>query len=241
MVGRDDPGLTGARVKLDRIHGDTVRLVEIGDLDRAACSGVHVSNTRDLGMLLVAGLTSARPAGDLEVEFLVGDAAKARAAELATMSLRAAEALGSTPNDLLGALGNMKRERERSAAALRQYGAKALEGLVPSDINGIRLYSGIFESMDKRTVTDAATRFVRDRAACVLGTTGERFMLVVACHPSLRLDCVEVLNRALGKVGGRGGGKASFATGGSPAGAGAEEAMVAAIAAMTEGLMRSDI
>ena len=144
-VSRDDPCLEEARVKMDRIHGDTVRIVEIGDLDRAACSGLHVRNTSELGMLLVTGLTSARPTGDLEVEFEVGDRAKARAAGLAIISLRAAEALGSSPNDLLGALENVMRERERAVSALRKYGLKALENLVPSQINGVRLYSGIFE------------------------------------------------------------------------------------------------
>ena len=241
IVGRDDPYLTEARVKMERIHGESIRIIEIGDMDRAACSGVHVSNTREIGMLLVTGLTSARPVGDLEIEFEVGDRAKARASELAIMSLRAAEALGSTPNDLLGALGNMIGERERTAVALRRYGARALEDLVPSDINGIKLYSGIFESMDKKTVTEAATRFVRDRAACVLGTVSDRFMLVVACNPSIRVNCVEVLNKALERIGGRGGGKANFATGGAPMSVGAEEAMVAAIAAMTDGMMGSDI
>lgn len=241
ILGRDDPYLAEARVKMERIHGDSVRIVEIGDIDRAACSGVHVHNTRELGMLLVTGLTSARPVGDLEVVFEVGERAKMRASELAIMSLRAAEVLGSTPDDLLGALGNMVREKERATSALRRYGAKALEGLVPSDINGVKVYSGLFEGLDKKTVNDAATRIIRDRAACVLGTVGDRFMMVVACHPSLKVDCVAVLNRALAKVGGRGGGKASYATGGAPGTDGEEEAMVAAIAAMTDGLLSSDI
>jgi alanyl-tRNA synthetase len=241
VVGRDDPYLVEARVKLERIHGDSVRIIEIGDIDRAACSGVHVSNTRELGMLLVTGLTSARPVGDLEIEFETGEKAKARASELAIMSLRAAEMMGASPNDLLGALGNMIRERERAAAALRRYGARALDELVPSDINGVKLYSGIFESMDKKTVSDAATRLVKERAACVLGTVGDRFMLLVACNPSLRVNCVDVLNRALEKVGGRGGGKPSFATGGAPSSEGAEEAVVAAIVAMTDTLTRPDI
>ena len=240
-VTRDDPCLEGARAKMERIHGDAVRIVEIGELDRAACSGLHVRNTGELGMLLVTGLTSARPAGDLEVEFEVGDRAKARAAELAIISLHAAEVLGSSPNNLLGALENAVRERERAVSALRKYGLKALENLVPSSISGVRLYSGIFESMDKRTITDAASRFIKEHAACVLGTVGERFMLVVAFNPSIKIDCVGILNKALEQVGGRGGGKANFATGGSPAADGAEEAMVAAIASMTDSLMSSDI
>ena len=95
--------------------------------------------------------------------------------------------------------------------------------------------------MDKKTISDAASRFVKDRAACVLGTVGERFMLIVACNPSIKIDCVKVLNTALAKAGGRGGGKPSFATGGAPGSGGSEEVMVAAIAALTDLLTSSDI
>jgi alanyl-tRNA synthetase len=233
-VARDDPYLADARVKLDRIHGDSVRVVEIGAWDRAACSGLHVHRTGEVDALLITALTSAKPAGDLEVEFEIGDRAKRRAVELSLLSLRASEALGSSPWDLLSALQNLLREKERTASALRKYGAKALGELVPSDINGVKLYSGIFEGMDRKTATDAATRIVKDPAACILGTVGESFILIVACHPAIPVDCVAILNKALGTVGGKGGGKRNFAIGGAPAGEGVEKAIVAAIAALSE-------
>jgi alanyl-tRNA synthetase len=235
-VARDDPLLNDARVKLDRVHGDSVRVVEIGKVDRAACAGVHVHRTGELGMLLITSLTSARPAGDLEIEFEVGDRAKRRAAALSALSLQAAEALGSSPRDLLSALANLLVERERTAAALRRYGTKALSDLVPSDIGKVKLYSGIFEGMDRRTLTDAATRIIKEQAGCILGSTTDAFTLIVACHPSLKVDCVAILNKALGVVGGKGGGKPHFAIGGSPRGVEGEKAMVGAIAAMSEAL-----
>jgi alanyl-tRNA synthetase len=230
-VKKDDPSLADTRIKMERIHGDTVRVVEIGDIDQAACAGVHVRSIGELGLVLVTKFVSARPAADYEVEFEVGERAKRRALELSMTALRASESLGSRPQDLLGALDNLKGERERQNLALKRYGAKALADLVPSEIGGVRLYSGIFESMDKKTITDAANEFVSEGAACVLGTTGERFMLIVACAPSIPVDCVAVLNEALGKIGGKGGGKKNFASGGAQDAARAEEAMVAAIVA----------
>jgi alanyl-tRNA synthetase len=235
-VSRDDPILQDARVKLDRIHGDEVRIVEIGAIDKAACAGIHVRSTKELELVLVTKFTSARPAGDHEVEFEVGPQAKQRAMELSMTALRAAEALGARPQDLLSALENLSRERERQEVALKRYGAKALADLVPSEIAGIRLYSGIFESMDKKTLTDAANEFVQEGAACILGSMGDRFMLIVACPPSVKADCVAVLNEALEKIGGRGGGKPSFASGGAPNADRAEEAMVAAIVALRKAL-----
>jgi alanyl-tRNA synthetase len=205
-------------------------------VDRAACAGLHVHRTGELGMLLITSLTSARPAGDLEVEFEVGDRARRRAVELSTLSLRASEALGASPRDLLSALGNLLGEKERAAAALRRYGSKALLELVPSDIGGVKLYSGIFEGLDRKTITEAATRIIKDQAGCILGTATDSFMLIVACHPSLKVNCVAILNEALGLVGGKGGGKLHFAIGGAPAGGEGEKAMVVAIAAMNKAL-----
>ena len=238
-VGRDDPILAGARVKLERIHGDEVRIVEIGDIDRAACAGVHVRSTGELGLILITKFTSARPAADHEVEFEVGDAAKGKAMVLSLTALRAAEALGARPQDLLSALDNLQNEKKRQEAALKRYGTKALSDLVPSDIKGVKLFSGLFESMDRKTLTDAANEFAKAGGACVLGSIGERFMLIVACAPSLKVDCVAVLNEALAKVGGRGGGKPGFASGGAQDSKGAEEAMVTAIVALRKAIDRS--
>jgi alanyl-tRNA synthetase len=235
-VRKDDPSLKDARVKLDRIHGEEVRIVEIGDIDKAACAGVHVHSTKELELLLVTKFVSARPAGDYEVEFEVGGKAKLRAVELSVSALKAAEALGSRPQDLLPALDNLRKEVERQELALKRYGAKALADLVPSEIDDVKLYSGIFESMDKKTLTDAANEFAREGAASILGSVGERFMLIVACAPSVDVDCVTVLNEALEKIGGRGGGKPSFASGGAPDPGRAEEAMVAAIVAFRKAL-----
>jgi alanyl-tRNA synthetase len=236
LVRKDDPLLRGVRVKLDRIHGDEVRIVEIGDIDRAACAGVHVRNTRELELLLITKFTSAKPAADYEVEFEVGNKAKAKAMELSVLALQAAERLGSRPQDVLGALDNLQKEKERQEIALKRYGAKALADLVPSSIGEVKLYSGMFESIDKKTLTDAANEFVKEGAACVLGTAGERFMLIVACDPSIKVDCVSVLNEALNPTGGKGGGKANFATGGTSAADRAEDIIVAAIVAFRKAL-----
>ncbi len=214
IVGRDDPLLSEARVKLERIREDDVRVIEIGDVDRAACAGVHVHNTRELGMILVSSVTSAHPVAELEVEFEVGDRAMRKAMELSVAAIRASDALGSRPLDLISALENLLREKERQKATIKNYEIKALADLVPSNIQGTKLYSGLFENMDKKSLIDAANRLIKERSVCVLGSAGDNFMLVIACHPDINLDCASILKRTLEEVGGKGGGKSTFATGG---------------------------
>ena len=69
----------------------------IGDYDLAACAGVHVSSTSEIGMLLVEKFTSAKPAGDYEVEFKVGEEAMHRSLQLSTIALQASELYGCAP------------------------------------------------------------------------------------------------------------------------------------------------
>ncbi len=228
-VPKDDPSLAEARIKVERIHGDEVRVVSIGDIDRAACAGVHVRSTKELDMLLVTKFTSARPAADFEVEFEIGEAAKRTALHLSAAALRAAEALGSRPQDLDSALSNALHGRDKQAQQLRAYEERALNELIPSNIGGIDLYSGLFGGMDRKVLLDAAARLTAEHAACVLGSADEKLMLVVACSPDLDVDCRVVLNEALAPQGGKGGGKKHFATGGAPTSERAEDVMVSAI------------
>ncbi len=230
VVSRDDPLVSESRVKMERIHEEGVRIIEIGDVDRAACAGVHVHTTRELGMIVVPSMTSARPVADLEVEFEVGDRAIQRAMAFSDVAIRASQMLGTRPQDLPSALENILHEGERLKATLKHYEVKALADLVPSDIKGTRLYSGLFESMDKRSLIDAANRIVKGRAVCILGSIGENLMLVIACHPDIGIDCASILKRALDPVGGRGGGKATFATGGAGGKDTAERCMSIALA-----------
>jgi alanyl-tRNA synthetase len=68
--------------------------------------------------------------------------------------------------------------------------------------------------MDKKALIDAANRLVKEPSVCVLGSAGDNFMLVIACHPNVHVDCASILKRTLEMVGGKGGGKPTFATGG---------------------------
>ena len=52
----------------------------------------------------------------------------------------------------------------------------------------------------------AASEIIRNKAACVLMSSGERLFLVIASDQSLDVDCPKMLNAALSSVNGKGGG-----------------------------------
>ncbi|MGD1060026.1 MAG: DHHA1 domain-containing protein [Methanomassiliicoccales archaeon] len=216
-ASKDSEAVKQVRIKAERIHGDKVRIVSIGEIDKAACAGVHVQNTRELRMLLVTKLTSARAkGGDVEVEFLTGRDAMDKALVLSAYALQAAESLGSVPDDILSSLTNLKAEEERSRETLRSYAKESIARLQPVRLGDLHLVSGVFQGIDKKTLMDAANEHAKKaKTAVVLASVDERTLLVVASSPDLELDCREVLNSAMAVLGGKGGGSKCFATGGA--------------------------
>jgi alanyl-tRNA synthetase len=235
IVGRDDPLVCEARVKLDRIPGDRIRLVRIGKYDLAACAGVHVRNTSEIGMLLVEKLTSAKPHGDFEIEFSVGAKAVQRALHLSTVALQASDILGARPEDAVKALENQRADLDRARDSLKTMAKRSIEDLEPQLVSGAPFYHMIVKGLDRRTLSEEATKKVQDGSSlCILVDEGERISVFIAAGKDSKFDANALLKELLGPIGGKGGGNRSFATGGSSADINAKEVMDAAIKAVNE-------
>jgi len=215
-VDKDSDVVKDIRIKVERIHGERVRIINIGEIDKAACAGVHIQNTRELRMLLVTKLTSARPSGDYEIEFETGKQAMESALGLSVVGLQASDALGARPEDLVSALNNLKDEMLTLRSALKRYSQEALANIRPEKFEGVRIYSGAFEGIDKKALIDAANDFVKDeRTVAVMASADDRLLLVVASSKDLEVDSREILMEALKLVEGKGGGGRNFASGGA--------------------------
>jgi alanyl-tRNA synthetase len=216
VVSRDSPMLEQARVKLDRIHGNSIRIVSFGDFDMAACAGVHVRNTREIGMLLVTKFSSAKPAGDFEIEFEVGEKAIGKALELSELALRSASILGASPSTMLASLTNQKDELAKAKESLRTHAKDAFSRMEPMLIGDMKVYSGVFEGIDRKLLMDAANSIVeKSSSMCAFAADDDKLTLIVAANQDLGIDCTMVLNDVLKQVSGRGGGSTTFATGGA--------------------------
>jgi alanyl-tRNA synthetase len=215
-VHRDDPIVSESRVKLERIPGDQIRLVRIGDFDLAACAGVHVGRTGEINLLLVEKLNSAKPAGDHEVEFSIGERAIQRALQLSAMTMQVSDLFGAHPEDLLNALRNQVNQAERNKDALRYYAKLWLSSQIPETIGNISLFHAVTNGLDRKTLTEEATRRAQaPRTACVLVDESDRLLLVVSVSKDLpELDANGLVQELLRDHGGKGGGNKTFASGG---------------------------
>ena len=215
-VAREDPLVAESRVKLERIPGDRIRLVRIGDFDLAACAGVHVRRTGEIGMLLVEKISSAKPAGDHEVEFKVGEEAVRRCLQLATISQQVSELYGAHPEDLLKAMRNQIEELERTKDALRRYARAWLGNLTAEKVGEASLFTAVTHGLDRKTLSEEATKkALSPKTACLFVDEAERTLVVVAVSKDLvGIDANSILRAVIDEHGGKGGGNKTFASGG---------------------------
>jgi alanyl-tRNA synthetase len=80
----------------------------------------------------------------------------------------------------------------------------------------MKIYSGVFEGIDRKLLMDAANSIVeKSSSMCAFAAEDDKLTLIVAANPDLGIDCSMVLNDVLKGVSGKGGGSKTFATGGA--------------------------
>ncbi len=215
MISRDDPEMENIRVKLDRIAEDEeISVVEIGDVDIAACCGIHVMETSELISIFVDRVVSAGKEG-YAVHFKVGNEAVDAAMDLAYTCLRVVDAAVSKPTDIEKTVVNMKNELESNRKMLKTVVENNIKNLEPEDINGISVYSGSFPSVDRSVLSDAAEKIKTNGGVAMFVSSGDSTSVMLASGTE-KVNCKTILGGILEEFGGRGGGKPDFSQGGCP-------------------------
>ena len=213
VMNRDDPDLEKVRIKLDRIAEDEeITVVSIGDIDYSACSGIHVMETSELGMLFVDRKVSAGKDG-IAIHFKVGNAAQDSARKLANICLQVIDEANSKAEDIVRSVANMKHDLALAAEASKAMVKQQIQNLEPKTVNGVEFYTGMFNGADRKTLTDAAEKF-KSKGGVVAFVSASDSVSVMIASGNPKVDCKKLLPEVLGKFGGRGGGKPDFAQGG---------------------------
>lgn len=214
-VGKDSRELDKVRMKKDRISGDIVRIVRIGDFDAAACGGIHVRRTGEIAGLAVTKMVSGGSASDWEIQFETGTSAIDASSQLALSALSTSGILGCPPDNLEATVRNLKEDVEVLRQQLQSASRRELETLRPDMIGDVEFYSSITIDADRKTLSETASKLIRKSGVAVLFCdVSDNAYLLVGCNEGMNIDCPALLSEGLNKLGGRGGGKKNFAMGG---------------------------
>ena len=196
-----------------------LRAIEIQGADLQPCGGTHVKSTAQIGIVLVRRRTKMRQ--DWRVEFVCGKRAARVARHDFQLLHRAAEELGSAPDDVPTAVqraiserdlrfkearGLLQRVAEADAAAALQSGERGA--------SGIRVIAQVFgEETQAEYLGSFATQLAKaEKTIALLGRSPDGH-LIFAQHPSVGKDTNALLKQVFAQFPGKGGGTRDFARG----------------------------
>ncbi|MBT6463267.1 MAG: alanine--tRNA ligase [Opitutae bacterium] len=206
-------------------YGDKVRIVDIGGFSKELCGGCHVRRTGELGFFKIISETGIS-AGTRRIEAITAHTAHSLALDAFQTINEFSRLLNCQQREAEQRLETFIEERgeiEKQLKALQQkemsQKAADLGGQVQG-FEGLKLIINFVEGKTPKEIQSIAVGTYKNTSADILvlgGTFNKKIFLNVLCSQkaiSKGFDAGDILKGILQKVGGNGGGKADFATGG---------------------------
>jgi alanyl-tRNA synthetase len=197
---------------------DTVRIVEIGDWDIAACGGTHVRTTSEVGPIKVLDVSN--PGADLvRVEYAVGPSAIQRQLDETRNATRAANTLDTSVDSLARRSEQLLEEKQSLQTELEELGGKLLDARLAALAentfvrDGDEWLVGTVDAVGPNTVADRIGS-LEDASADVIVLTGQDGSTFVVVGTDGETDANTVIDEVTEEFGGGGGGRPTLAQGG---------------------------
>jgi alanyl-tRNA synthetase len=200
------------RGRWDLIEDKTIRIVEVEGFDCVACRGEHVESTGEIGLIIVKDFKNLGK-GEYEIEYEVGEKAKESLMESKKIAMKVMEILGTTPGKIENTARNLKEEIEKLRENLKEASKKAMEKLEYEEIKGVKLYSKIFDGLDRRELMRKAADLRKEKKTIVVFGDSSG-LLVMGRSDDLNFNVIPLLEKGCNFLKGKCGGKEDFAFGG---------------------------
>ena len=216
---------------------DRVRVVEVPGVSMELCGGTHVRRTGEIGPILLLS-EEAVAAGTRRLRALVGEAARRHLAALRKERGELAELLGVPEAELLPGARKAAEEvqalRRRVAALEDELAALRSQALASSarDVRGTKLAGTIVDggAEEAKRVADALAARLGRSVVVVGARAGDKAVVVAKVVEEPRVNAGDLVRVASEALGGKGGGRPTFAQGGGPDTSALPRAVEAALA-----------
>jgi alanyl-tRNA synthetase len=212
---------SGAMALFGEKYEADVRVVAFGDESVELCGGTHVNQTGDIGLFLITSESSVAK-GIRRIEAITGPAAVSLMQERNMLLQGAAEELKVRPTEVVAKIQDLRKEMRAKIKEVQKasQSSSSFESEFKADVNGLKFFAGVMNADAKviKSIGDDLLNKGEYKLICLIGKDDKSLKSFVWSHDEInkKLKAGDVLNKVLEPVSGRGGGKPSFAQGGSP-------------------------
>ncbi len=215
---------SGAIAFFGEKYGDRVRVVSVGDFSKEFCGGTHLTSTGEIGAFKITSESSIQ-AGVRRITAVTGRGAEKHAKESAGELAGLAKEFGTSADSLAETLPSLRQR----VSSLKQKLSASAQGLVnshekerfekASSVNGVKLVTDVLRHNVPDLAQEAA-RFLQKQGECVsvlaaAGPDSVSFTVSgTAAATGKGFHSGEVIKAITPIVGGKGGGRPDFASGG---------------------------
>lgn len=199
------------RAHEQRIQG-RVRVIEVEGFDYSACTGEHVENTRDCGMVLVTHVS--KSGGEYRIDFEVGEKALETAVSLSTLCLSVSSILGAPIRNLEKTVLNMRAENEdlrKRLSAITEDVVKKIP--LTESLGETRLYTALLRGVDTKTVMKTVGELIVGGSIYIVGLEWSGACNILIGSGEDRVNAAQVLRELCKVFNGKGGGDQRIAVG----------------------------
>ncbi len=210
---------SGALAFFEEKYGDIVRVVEIPGVSKEFCGGTHVSNTNEIGLVLLLSFKSVA-SGIRRVEGITGKKAYDKVASLKMILSDASELLETSPESLrvraekvISELKETKKEAERFKKKFIEKDTQSIEIVKKSGAN--YLLKGFEDAgmPDLRKAFDILKKRFDSGIAILWAHSGRRFYILVGRLGNDTVSARDVFERISSVINVKGGGNERIAQG----------------------------
>lgn len=223
---------SGAKALFGEKYGDTVRVVSLGSDSVEFCGGTHVENLGEIGMFIITK-ESGVSAGVRRIEAVVSQAAYRYMKTMQTEMEEAKAAIKS--NDLGLGIKKLQDQVKELKQEVKNAQAAAATEIKADEINGVNVIVDAVQGGDIQKMIDEA-KAKYEKVAILLLQENNGKVRISAGSQGCDIHAGNWLKATAEKIGGKGGGRPDFASGGGSNPAGIDDAKATALAYVKENL-----
>ncbi|MDD4353092.1 MAG: alanyl-tRNA editing protein [Candidatus Nanoarchaeia archaeon] len=176
VVKKED--VTNTRIKIDKIKDEKVRIINIGNYDKAACSGTHLASTKEIEFIIIKDIKK-ESSKITQLIFLTGKKAINYAITSCAILTGLSNDLNENPQKLSQRIISINNENLLLKSTIRKLNNALLNSIKFEPVNGIIFYefNGIeSEKLIKKASQEAQNSnvvFINDNTIIIAGKNSE--------------------------------------------------------------------